>query len=368
VAIAAVVALGLARRPAHRENLHLAVEAAVLPVVGFAAVGVGWLFLWNAPLAAALFTLAVAGSVWMRGLNDDARVIGRAMALPFIAMLVAPPPTAGPLWLRIALALGAGLLALVVTAAMHAIGERAGIERPQAPPRSEPRSASGLTVHLRMALQLFVALGLAFLIGLTLFHAHWPWIVLTAFIVCAGALGRSDAVYKGALRLAGAIGGTLVGLIVARFAPSGGPLEAALMFLVLFIGLLLRDANYAYWAACTTTIFALLAGTHDEAATTLFGMRLLCILIGAVCGIAGAALVFPLNERDVVRKRLADALAAFESYPETPEASRAALDRDLLEVERMRPPLELLGLSSAPATTTSIPFIGFAPRARFARR
>jgi uncharacterized membrane protein YccC len=39
-----------------------------------------------------------------------------------------------------------------------------------------------------MALQMAVALSAAFAAGFLVFPDHWGWCVLTAFIVCSGAL------------------------------------------------------------------------------------------------------------------------------------------------------------------------------------
>ncbi len=121
-----------------------------------------------------------------------------------------------------------------------------------------------MTVPTRMALQMLVALALAFAIGMFAFPQHWSWVVLTAFIVCSGAVGRGDAIYKGLLRVGGAIGGTLIAAILSRVAMPNGTVSAAVIFVVLFFGIWLRTVNYAYWAACATLIFALLQGSQGD--------------------------------------------------------------------------------------------------------
>jgi riboflavin-specific deaminase-like protein len=196
-----------------------------------------------------------------------------------------------------------------------------------------------MTIHTRMALQMLVALVLAFAIGMLAFPQHWSWVVLTAFIVCSGAVGRGDAVYKGLLRVAGAIGGTLVAAVVSRFVPPSGVIDATLIFIVLFIGMWLRPINYAYWAACATLIFALLQGSQGAGVGALFGIRVSCIVIGALCAVVATWFVYPVRTELLVRRRVADARAALR------EVQRGSRDHDLRhhleQLERVAPPVRL---------------------------
>jgi uncharacterized membrane protein YccC len=159
-----------------------------------------------------------------------------------------------------------------------------------------------LSAHTRMAAQMFVALALAFAIGMPLFHEHWSWVVLTAFIVCSGAVGHGEATRKGLLRVGGAIGGTLVAALVSRI-PLTGVENAAVIFVVLFFGIWLREKNYAYWAACATLLFALLQGSAGVDPLPLFAVRVLAIIVGALCGIAAVAFVLPFSAEQLARRR-----------------------------------------------------------------
>ena len=200
-------------------------------------------------------------------------------------------------------------------------------------------------VATRMALQMLVALVLAFAIGLPLFGKHWPWIVLTAFIVCSGALGRADAVYKAVLRFGGALAGTLAATLVAQIAFPNAQWYAAATFCVLFAGMWLRQVNYAYWAACATLIFALLQGTHGAGAADVFALRLVCIVIGALCALAATWFVYPIRTEQIVRRRVADALGALRDLltgsPEEHEARIAALEHHAMQLQRLAPPVRL---------------------------
>ncbi|HET9028573.1 MAG TPA: FUSC family protein [Candidatus Aquilonibacter sp.] len=330
--LGAVVALGLSRPPEGREHPHLFVEAAGLVLIGLLAAGAGLLLRWNLFAGGALFTTCVAASMWLRGLHDDARVLGRVVALPFITMLIAPVrPQHGT---GIVLLFIAPLVALAVCRLIQ--------RRPQpidAPPARE-RKVSTLRppVHVRMALQMFVALALAFVLGALFFRAHWPWIVLSAFIVCAGALGRADALYKGSLRLAGALGGGVTAALVTFALPANGILDALVIFGALFAGIALRPLSYAWWAAATTLIFALLQRGEATVRTGLYLARLECIVIGALCGIVAACLVLPLKTRDIARRRIADALAAIEHGATRGSAATTFADKELA---RLAGPLRL---------------------------
>lgn len=159
-----------------------------------------------------------------------------------------------------------------------------------------------LSAHTRMAAQMFVALALAFITGMPLFHEHWSWVVLTAFIVSSGAVGHGQAIKKGLLRVGGAIGGTLFAAVVSGV-PLTGMESAAVIFIVLFFGIWLREINYAYWAACATLIFALLQGSAGVDPLPLFAVRVLAIVVGALCAIAAVAFVLPFSPEQLARHR-----------------------------------------------------------------
>jgi uncharacterized membrane protein YccC len=203
----------------------------------------------------------------------------------------------------------------------------------------------GMTAATKMALQMAVALAAAFGAGFLVFPDHWGWTVLTAFIVCSGARGRGDAAYKGVLRLAGAIGGTIVAAVSAHVWAPAGVAEAIVIFGLLFFALLLREINYAFWAAGTTLILALLARSGDGFDLALLGTRLEAILTGALCAVIAAWFVFPISTEDVIRRRLADALKALDDVvvhahdPGARDGHIAHLDHRMSELEGVAPPV-----------------------------
>jgi len=202
-----------------------------------------------------------------------------------------------------------------------------------------------MRVSTRMALQMAVASALAFAVGFALFPGHWGWAVLTAFIVCSGARGRGDAAYKGVLRLIGALAGTAGAAVLARIWMPSGVLEALAIFAALYVGLWWREVNYAIWACAMTLVLALLAGGNG-ANVGMLGVRLEAIVAGALCAVVAAWFVFPIKTTDIVRARLAYALAALDEFvqhahtdAEQKSGKLAMFEEQLGELERVAPPL-----------------------------
>ncbi len=360
----AILTIALARR-SHASGLAaLAVGALRLAGVALAAAAVGWLLI-TVPLAGAVvFVVAMGLSVWLRNFGTRGRVAGAVLALPFVALLVvpfAPAHARGGPAADIALTIAGGLIAFafVTLAARFTHDDAAEPDARAEAASSERKRRPGMSVPTRMALQMVAALGAAFVVGFTLVPAHVGWTVLTAFIVCSGARGRGDAFYKAVLRLGGAIAGTLVALVLATVWTPHGLAEAVVVFGALYLGLWLRERNYAYWAAAMTLIFALLA--HGDGVLTLaaFGARLEAILAGAVCGVAAAWFVTPIRTVSVIRRSLADALLAFDDVvanghaadPERP-MRLARFERRLAELDRVAPPVRwhrrIAGLRAGP--------------------
>jgi hypothetical protein len=83
-----------------------------------------------------------------------------------------------------------------------------------------------------------------------------------------------------------------------------------IIFAVLGMAMWLREISYAYWAGCVTALLSLMYGYFGESAPSLLRTRLEEIAVGAVIGIAASWLVLPVRSGDVLRRRLADSLAA----------------------------------------------------------
>jgi hypothetical protein len=89
-------------------------------------------------------------------------------------------------------------------------------------------------------------------------------------------------------------------------------------------------------------IFALLQGPQDQAILSLLGMRIVCIVAGALCGVAAMWFVYPIRTEQMARKRVAEALHALRdalAAGQMPELS--VLDHHETELERIAAPIRL---------------------------
>lgn len=209
----------------------------------------------------------------------------------------------------------------------------------------EERSAAVRTqIRTRLALQSTAAVALAFVAGQQLFGHNWPWTVITVLTTSLRATSRGEVAVTAAERLIGALAGTAVATTVgALITPA--PVPGTLLILaVLATGMVLRQYNYAWWAAAMTASLSLLYGLLGEPfGFGLLGERLLAILVGGVCAILPFALLGPVRTRVAVRRRLGATLrllgAALREGP-TVQNVRAA-DRALDELRLRARPLRL---------------------------
>lgn len=344
--LAVVLCLSLSRSQLDRD-LRGRIEAAVaLPIVGLAAVGVGTL-LHRAPwLGALVFVAGMFVSVWLRRFGPMARRAGSLIALPFVVLLTTPHIRAAP-----GAAIPAplipiliALLALLWVGALHALARRVRFlpaartaqHLAPVPPRESSMRPIAST---RMAIQMAVALALSFVVGYVFFAERWAWIVLTAFIVISGNRGRLDVVYKSMLRVLGAAFGTLSAVLLSVHAGSHDTTTAALILGAVFLGIWLRPLNYAWWALFATVALALLQGFAGTAPSRILWPRLEEIVIGAAIGVASAWWVLPVRSTAVLRRRLADALAALASALDPANAGLGsdAFIHSLALVEQLAP-------------------------------
>ena len=192
----------------------------------------------------------------------------------------------------------------------------------------------------RMAVQMAVALALAFVVGYLCFKERWAWIVLTAFIVNSGNRGRLDVAYKSGLRILGAAAGTILAMSLTIHTGANPTSTGVLTLIALFFGIWLRPLGYAWWALFVTLALALLQGFEPQPPGTILWLRLEEIVIGAAIGLASAWWVLPVRSSDVLRRRLADALAAMAEAtdPATIERSPARVGKTLDDLEDMAAP------------------------------
>ncbi|HEX4444875.1 MAG TPA: FUSC family protein [Galbitalea sp.] len=328
----------------------------LLPVLGLATAGVGYLLLNIPIIGAAAYVLALFLSIWLRRFGPVWSRIGSLIALPFITLLIAPGAGSGATPLTAAVI---SIVALVVVVGIrllaelvHFVPQRPKVVREQNPavaPDAAPRPAEPSTAptptapsqlqgppdrkriaaSTKMALQMAIALAGAFILGFWLFPNHVSWVILTALIVCSGNRGRADVVYKSGLRIAGAAVGTVIaslGLLVLPAGSSalqGQPLVIVLL-VILGLGTWLREWTYAAWAVAMTLVITLIQGALAPLATggvpegSELWMRILAIILGAACGVLASWFVLPVRSEGVVRRRLGGALGAISAFAADP--------------------------------------------------
>lgn len=359
VILSVVLALSLSRlapTTATTATTRGLTDVYVVPLVALSAGALGQLMAHHFDLGGAVFTLALAGALFIRQFGPWAARVGRLSLLPLMSLLVVPAAGLGTGPRSLLWEMAAALLALAwVTFAQTAAARLHLLPPPHPPVLTIPspgpaavRSVRRLSTHTRMALQLAVAVGAAFVIGRTFFPLHWNWTVLTATIVCGGGPGRGDVVSKGAARLAGATVGTVLASLLAVHLPGHDDVTIVLIFVLLFVGSWWRELHYAVWAACATCVMALLNGYEGVPAGSLLTTRLLAIVLGAATATAACCLVFPTPTSTMVRLRRAQTLQALSqvlaSMTLPGEESRQALvhfEARLHDLRRTARPLHL---------------------------
>jgi hypothetical protein len=346
--LAVVLCLSLSRSQLDRD-VRGRVEAAItLPAVSLAALGVG-ILIHRAPwLGAMAFVAGMSVPIWLRRFRASVRQAGSLIALPFVVILTTPyvsTTRVGPV-MAVLVPIIVAELALLWVSVFHLLARRFHWMPPaRAPKTTAAATSSANTITMRpmpssrMAIQMAIALGVAFLVGYTFFTGRWSWIVLTAYIVGSGNQGRLDVAYKSVLRVIGAAAGTALALSFTFHVGSNDATTVVLILGAVFLGLWLRPLGYGWWALFVTLALSLLQGFDGASAQGILWPRLEEIVIGAIIAVGAAWFVLPVRSTDVMRRRIADALSAFSESldPDMPsrESSRfvSAIDR----VEQIAP-------------------------------
>lgn len=322
VILAVVLALQIGRRTRDTTHRHRLMMIALLPAVSAAAGGVAVLMRDHIVVGDVLYTVVISGAIWIRRFGPAAARAGTLATLPLLAMLIAPAATGSAgshiWWNAVIAAMVIAWVTVLQYAAEH-LGLVSKTDPHQAdvgstrPPR---RTESGMrpAASTRMAIQMGITLGAAFLIGHQVYGLHWTWVVLTAYIVPGGNRGRGDVIHKGILRVGGAALGTIAATLLANTFSFHDHWAVVAIIATLSVASWLRNFGYAYWAAAATASLAFLYGYFGETSTSLLHTRLIEIVIGAALAIAVAWFVFPVRTTDVVRRRSADALANLTEY------------------------------------------------------
>jgi hypothetical protein len=318
VILTMVLGLTLGRSQRHHGTRQRLVGLAALPLIAVACAGIGWLFVYHATVADALFTFGLSLSIWLRRFGPWGLRIGALIVTPFTAVLVTPVPVplhpgvgGQPLGKMMLWSAVASVIAFLWVWIAQESATRAGL-LPAPPPavkRAPSPSGGRIQASDRMAVQMVLSLSFAFVIGRGVFGVHWTWIVLTAFIVNIGNRGRGDVVHKSVLRVVGASVGTVAATLLSGLFPPHDNVAVAVIVVVMVIGNWLRTFSYTYWAGAVTSVLSLLQGYFGENDAGLIGERLLQIVLGGALSIVVAWFIMPIKSGQVLRRRVADCLA-----------------------------------------------------------
>lgn len=314
-----------------------------LPVIGLLSAGVG-LLLRDLPIVGAIvYVLGMFLSIFLRRFGPVPRRIGALLAIPFIALLVAPNPVPstihGPLAVLVPALVALVAFVFVTLFQVAAIGIRM-LPRPvpetvPTSPEAAPKHRVILDATTKLALQMALSLAAAFAIGFVFFPTRWAWIVLTVVVVAVGNAGRADVLYKGIQRVLGAAIGTVFALLGLSMPALGGPnLPTVIVLLaIVFVAVFLRPFAYLWWALFFTLALTLLQsfGSASKAAVgPLLGERLEEILLGTALALLVAWFVVPLRSENTVRRRIGVVLAALQTRltEQTPVTARALADAE----------------------------------------
>jgi hypothetical protein len=309
-----VLAVTLGRVEARSSGGSRTVQLATLLIVAVLAHYVGEALYRHAVLGGVLLVIGLSVPIAIRRLGTSWARAGTMMSLPFVAVLTTPAvaaPSSHDGWWAPVMA----LIAYVWVAAATTVARRLGFFRaaPARRPAPEQRPTARLDARARMAIQMALSLTAALILGHALLDEHWPWVVITAYVVCSGNRGRGDVLVKGVQRIAGALVGTAIATVAAGRLDPGSHLAIMLIFVILGLATWLRSRSYAYWAAGITAVLALLYGFFGVTGDDLLVRRLVGILIGGAIAVAVSWFVLPIRTRDVARRRVATVLRAMQA-------------------------------------------------------
>ncbi|MEV0386432.1 FUSC family protein [Nonomuraea sp. NPDC050643] len=341
--VAAALGLSLGRTRRDKDWPDRVIALTVLPVVAAAAVVTRVLLAGPyAVLGAALFVLAMSATVWVRRWGGRATAAGTQASMPLlVVVLVAPVGMPDIGWTALIAMLTCG-----VVLGIHLLTGPPPERRADTPPRGR------LPASTKMAIQLGVALALAFLCGRLLLGEHWQWVVLTTFLVCSGNRGRADVVHKGMSRVAGAVAGTGGATLLLPLLAGSSAAHVTAITAALGAGVWLRSFGYAYWVAGISAALAFAYAYFGQSVPSLLGVRLAGILLGGAIAVAVSWYVLPVRSTAVARLRVAESVRALAAYlqslqeraaghaGESSSEHRARFEEAVGRVEEIAPPFE----------------------------
>ncbi|HVV94094.1 MAG TPA: FUSC family protein [Hyphomicrobiales bacterium] len=163
---------------------------------------------------------------------------------------------------------------------------------------------------VRQAVQAAAAVALAMGCGALLSGQRWYWAVIAAFIVSIGVGSRGEVLVKALQRLAGTLGGIVVGIVLAAAVAGQTDLVFALVLVCVFFAFYAFQAAYGVMIFCITVMLALLYGLLGRFGVGFLELRFAETGVGAAAGVLVSMTVLPIRQHDLFRDAARDFLDA----------------------------------------------------------
>lgn len=172
------------------------------------------------------------------------------------------------------------------------------------------RSDVRMPAHVRIALQMGVAVATATAVGDVVSSRRFYWAVLAAFIAFLGANNALEQIRKAGYRVLGTLIGIVAGSGVVSLVGGRSGWSLAAILVSLFFGIYLFRINYTFMVIAITIVVSQLYVQFDEFSHSLLLLRLYETAVGSVIAMLTVLLVVPLRSRRVLGVALAHQLGA----------------------------------------------------------
>ncbi len=192
---------------------------------------------------------------------------------------------------------------------------------------SKERGGGGVRVrvvlapHVRITIQICVAVSVAIIAGDALSGQRFYWALIAAFITFNGANTAGEQLRKSLFRVAGTLVGVVIGSALAHLVGDRLGVQIVVVLAALFFGLYLMRVNYMFMTIGVTVMVSQLFVELGEFSNSLLELRLEETALGAGVAIATVLLVLPLHFNRVAR------VAARHQVEALADLSRRCVDR-----------------------------------------
>jgi hypothetical protein len=158
-----------------------------------------------------------------------------------------------------------------------------------------------LARHVRNAIQIGIAAGIALALGDLISPQRFYWAVIATFVTFMGAHNAGEQIRKALFRVAGTVIGIGVGSLLVSAVGHHTYWSIAIILVSLFLGLYLIRISYAFLAIAITITVSQLYQQLGEFTNALLLVRLEETAVGAAVAIVVVMMVLPLHTRQVLR-------------------------------------------------------------------